>query len=173
LNYSNRFTLTDVRDNLVSRMGRDAYFSPRPNDRSSMSNYLAWLPLTGVAEALLALAVHRSHASRLRSSSRLGLTIATLVVLLVGCAHGARLGQVGNINCQAANGDYVYGEFGWSTIPPGPTCTFTTADHGFDEVRGPSPVMSVWLALLAAGTATSVAVMLRSEHDSERPNARW
>ena len=133
-----------------------------------MSNYLAWLLLTGVAGVLLALAVYLAYAGRIRSSSRLGhrLIIATLAVLFVGCAYGARLEQVGDINCQAADGDYIYGEFGWSTIPPGPTCTFTRAKHAFDEVRGPSPVMSIWLALVAAGAATTASVVLRTPGSS-------
>ena len=129
-----------------------------------MSNYLSWLLLTGVAGALLAYAVHRAScrpawfviAPGQRTDHRnIGRSAG-------GLPYGARLEQVGDINCQAADGDYVYGEFGWSTNPPGPTCTFTAADHGFDEVRGPSPVMSVWLALLAAGAVTSVAVVLRT-----------
>ena len=133
-----------------------------------MSNYLAWLLLTCVAGALLALAAYRLYAGRLRSTSHLGLRllIGTLVVLFVSSAYGARLEQVGDINCQATDGDYTYGEFGWSTVPPGPTCTFTEADHGFDEVRGPTPVMSVWLALVAAGAATTAAIALRERTTS-------
>lgn len=130
-----------------------------------MSKYVAWLLLTASVGALLAVAVHRIHTGRLRSTSRLAntLIIGTLAVSFAGCAYGARLEQVGDINCQAADGDYTYGSFGWSTVPPGPTCTFTRAAHGFDEVRGPSPVMSVWLALVAAGAATSAVLVIR-EH---------
>lgn len=134
-----------------------------------MSNYLAWLLLTGVVGAFLALAVYLAYAGRLRSAPYLGnmlLVIATLFVLLVGCAYGASLEQVGDINCQAAEGEYTYGEFGWSTVPPGPTCTFTRAEQGFDEVRGPTPVMSVWLALVVAGAATTAVMVLRARATS-------
>jgi hypothetical protein len=133
-----------------------------------MSAYLAWLLLTCVVGALLALAVHRAYAGRLHPSSPLGIgvLIATLVVLFAGCAYGARLEQTGAINCQVAEGDYIYGEFGWSTVPPGPTCTFNEAEHGVDEVRGPSPAMSVWLALVAVGAATTAVIALRERTTS-------
>ncbi len=133
-----------------------------------MSNYVAWLLLTGVVGLLLALAVSGAYTGQRRSTSHLGirLLIATLVVLLVGCAYGARVEQMGDIYCQAAEGDYTYGELGWSTVPPGPTCTFTEAEHGFDEVRGPSPVMSVWLAVVATGAATTAVVALRERTTS-------
>ena len=133
-----------------------------------MSNDTAWLLLTASIGALLAVAVHLAHTARIRSRPHLAnrLIIGTLAVLLAGCAYGARAEQVGDINCKAADGEYTYGSFGWSTVPPGPTCTFTRAAHGFDEVRGPSPVMSVWLTLVAAGAAGSAVLVLRERNSA-------
>lgn len=128
-----------------------------------MSSYLIWLLLAAAFGLLLCLATYHAIASRRRSGSQLanGLIVATLVVVFTGCAYGARLEQVGDINCQQADGVYVLGEFGWSISPPGPTCTFTLEEHGFDETRGPTPVMSVWLALVATGAVVTAIVTLR------------
>lgn len=129
-----------------------------------MSNYLAWLLATSLVGAVLAVAMWRSYIRRAGSRHPRAnrLVIATLAVLFVGCAYATNLEQAGDSNCQVTQGDYTYGEFGWSTIPPGPTCTFTQAEHGVDEVRGPSPVTSVWLALVAAG-AVAIVTVRRSE----------
>jgi hypothetical protein len=62
---------------------------------------------------------------------------------------------------ETADGEYNYGEFGWLTVPPGPTCTFTQEEHGFDQVRGPNLGMSIWLALVGAGTATAGVIAIR------------
>lgn len=127
------------------------------------SNYLAWLLVTAAVGALLVFVLYRTFARQATSESRMGsfVLIATLVLLFVGCAYGARLGQTADINCETADGEYDDGEFGWSTIPPGPTCTFTQAEHGFDEVRGPNLGMSIWLALVGAGTAAAAVIAIR------------
>lgn len=137
-----------------------------------MSNYLVWLLLTTIVGSMLALAVHRTVGTRRPAghvSSRF--LIATLVVLFAGCAYGARLEQTGDINCQADEGIYIYGEFSWSLAPPGPTCTFTVEEHGFDEVRGPSEVMSVWLVVVGAGAATTVVMARRESSTSDPPRS--
>ncbi len=48
-------------------------------------------------------------------------------------------------------GDSTYGELSWSLLPPGPTCTWTNEADDVDAHRGPTAVMSIWLAALLAG----------------------
>jgi hypothetical protein len=84
------------------------------------------------------------------------------LVLFVGVAYGASIVALGNGYCEPFEGGSTYGELRWSVWPPGPTCTFTAEVHGFDEVRGPYPVMSIWLAALVAGGVLCVSLLRRS-----------
>lgn len=83
-------------------------------------------------------------------------------ILLVGVAYGVLVEALGPTYCELTPGSSAYGELGWSVLPPGPTCTFTEAVHGIDAVRGPYPVMSIWLAFLAIGGMLCIALFRRS-----------
>ena len=83
-----------------------------------------------------------------------------LAVLVVGVAYGVLVNDMGELYCEPVEGSSDYGDFAWSVLPPGPTCTFNASVHGFDGVRGPTPVMSVWLATLAVGALVSVAALV-------------
>lgn len=89
---------------------------------------------------------------------------AWTVLLLAGLAHGALIEMMGDSRCEATVGDSNYGAHGWSTLPPGPTCTFTTEVNGFARVDGPTPVMTVWLAVLALGALAYLALVRRHQH---------
>ncbi len=98
--------------------------------------------------------------------------LTTLVILgwsgtlLVGLAYAGVLQLLGDANCEPTPGSSTYGEFGWSLMPPGPTCTFTAEVHGFDEVRGPTPVMTIWLVAVVIG-AGACMYLLRSPFESD------
>ncbi|MFZ4433294.1 MAG: hypothetical protein ACOYOQ_08890 [Microthrixaceae bacterium] len=85
--------------------------------------------------------------------------VGWLGILAVGVAYGALVEDLGDAYCEPFEGSSQYGELRWSVLPPGPTCTFTVAEHGFDEVRGPWPVMSVWIAVLVVGGLVCVALV--------------
>ena len=89
-------------------------------------------------------------------------TAAWVVVLLAGLGYGALVQLHGAAYCEPFEGSSQYGELRWSVFPPGPTCTFTANVNGFDEVRGPYPVMSAWLLVLAVGGVACVALLRRS-----------
>ena len=87
---------------------------------------------------------------------------AWALVLLVGLGYAALVQLSDDTYCPPFEGSSQYGELDWSVLPPGPTCTFTADVHGFDEVRGPTPVMSVWLAVLVVGPAVCLALVRAS-----------
>lgn len=87
------------------------------------------------------------------------------LVLLTGIGHGAMVLLIGDAYCEPFEGSSTYGTLRWSALPPGPTCTFVAEFHGFDAVRGPYPVMSIWLAVLAIGGALCVALLRASRTD--------
>jgi len=89
-------------------------------------------------------------------------TAAWTVVLLAGLGYGALVQHLGDAYCEPFEGSSQYGELRWSAFPPGPTCTFTADVHGFDAVRGPYPVMSTWLLVLAVGGAVCIVLVRRS-----------
>lgn len=82
------------------------------------------------------------------------------IALVVGLGYAILINDMAELYCEPIAGSSDYGAFASSIIPPGPTCTFTEAVHGFDAVRGPSPVMSVWLVSLALG-AMWILLLLR------------
>jgi hypothetical protein len=65
-------------------------------------------------------------------------------VLSLGLAWGSFVVVADDLYCERTPGSSDYGDLGWSIVPPGPQCSWP----GVDEVRGPTPVMSVWLGLL-------------------------
>lgn len=85
-----------------------------------------------------------------------------VLVLLAGVAYGALVELSGDSYCPIEPNSSTYGTQGWSVVPPGPTCTFTAEQRGVDdvistdEVRGPTPVMSIWLGVLGLGVAALV-----------------
>lgn len=81
--------------------------------------------------------------------------------LALGLAYAGFLQLGGDTSCEASPGESNYGTFGWSVVPPGPTCTFTEELNGFDEVRGPTPVMSIWLLVLLVGALVVVPLVRR------------
>lgn len=81
-------------------------------------------------------------------------------VLLVGIAYAILISD--DLYCEPVDGSSDYGDFAWSVFPPGPTCTFNEAVHGFDEVRGPNPGMSIWLIALLLGAVLCIELLRRS-----------
>ncbi|MGB3409990.1 MAG: hypothetical protein WBA45_02235 [Microthrixaceae bacterium] len=77
--------------------------------------------------------------------------------LVAGLVVWTPIEGMGDSFCESAADSSNYGEMSWSLAPPGPQCTFTVESNGFDEVRRPSPLMSLWLtALVLASTAVLV-----------------
>lgn len=85
--------------------------------------------------------------------------VAWFMLLVGGLAYAAYLQDLGSAFCVPFEGSSQYGEFRWSILPPGPTCSFTMSVHGFDETRGPTPVMSIWIVVLALGLLTTIALL--------------
>jgi len=83
-------------------------------------------------------------------------------VLFVGAAYAILINDMDELYCEPVDGSSNYGDFAWSVFPPGPTCTFNEAVHGFDGVRGPTPVMSIWLIALVVGAVLCVELLRRS-----------
>ena len=65
-------------------------------------------------------------------------------------------GLVGHLRCRTQRRDEVASD---GRVQPGLACSH--AAHGIDEVRGPTPVMSVWLGLLGLGAVVFVATSPR------------
>jgi hypothetical protein len=116
---------------------------------------------TGEADVASTAEVRGRHRNRLRIAAYL-LSVGWVALLLLGVAYGAMVQMLGSAYCEPVPGSSTYGELNWSMAPPGPTCTFTADIHGFDAVRGPYPVMSVWLAVLAVGGVLCVTLLRRS-----------
>lgn len=102
----------------------------------------------------------RRHSSLWRTLLRVLLAGIWVFVLLVGVLYATEVAD-SDSNCPVSPEVSTYGTAGWSVLPPGPTCTFTAEAHGIDEVRGPTPVMSVWLGLLGLGAVVFVATSPR------------
>jgi hypothetical protein len=100
--------------------------------------------------------------ARQRLARAIAAAIVWTAVLFVGFVHAALAQFLGSSACEASPGDSNYGEFGWSLLPPGPTCTFTEEANGFAEVRGPGPYMSVWLFVLVVGGWVCVRLFRRA-----------
>lgn len=112
----------------------------------------------GAADVAFTPEVRGRHRSRLRIAAYL-LIVGWVALLLLGVAYGAMVQMLGSAYCEPVPGSSTYGELNWSIAPPGPTCTFTADIHGFDAVRGPYPVMSVWLAVLVISGVLCVALL--------------
>jgi hypothetical protein len=80
-------------------------------------------------------------------------------LLLIGLVWILYVESAGDLRCEHSAGNPIFGELRWSRWPPGPTCVWTKRVHGFDEVWGPGPLMSIWLLLLAALAAVAVATV--------------
>jgi len=129
------------------------------------------MDLVGAAEAAAPAEAPRS-APRQRQAVRVvafAAMAAWLLILFVGVAWAALvIFAYGDAYCEPFPGGSDYGELRWSVWPPGPTCTFTAEVHGFDEVRGPYPVMSIWLAVLAVGGVLWVKLLRVSRPPQSR-----
>ena len=85
--------------------------------------------------------------------------IAWVGVALVGLAGLTIIAFQGDLGCELRASDSNYGTLSWSAVPPGPVCTFTTAQNGVDKVDGPSPDTSIWLlSLVGLGVASAWTV---------------
>ena len=99
------------------------------------------------------------------------LATAWVVVLLVGLAYAALVEMSGDTYCPITPDSSTYGTQGWSVVPPGPTCTFSAELRSVDdvtslaEVRGPTPVMSIWLGVLGLGVVAFVMFPSRPRPD--------
>jgi hypothetical protein len=84
-------------------------------------------------------------------------------LVAIGSAWIVYVQVAGDLRCQhPLAGDSLYGELRWSKWPPGPTCTWTKEAVGFDDVRGPSPVMSIWLVAVAVLGLVAVLMVRRA-----------
>lgn len=100
------------------------------------------------------------------STSVVLIGLAWFIIAAIGTAYGWLVWDMGEMYCPVEQGASTYGELSWSILPPGPVCTFTAEVHGFDEVRGPYPVMSIWLVVLVVGAVAFVIARRRAR-------ARW
>lgn len=95
---------------------------------------------------------HDVGRSALRSRIvRFGFILGWCLWFLAGSAFALFIDMLGDVLCSEPPDDSNFGRFGWSVIPPGPTCTFTKATNGYDAVRGPSPLMSIWIIGVVVG----------------------
>ena len=104
----------------------------------------------------------RTKATRRRRWVAIAAVAGWTAVLGLGLLHAAGVEWMGDLGCEANVGDSNYGAHGWSTLPPGPTCTYTQRMNGFDRVDGPTPVMSIWLLGLALGAIVCLALVRRA-----------
>lgn len=96
------------------------------------------------------------------STSVVLIGLAWFIIAAIGIAYGLNVWDMGSMYCPVEQGASTYGELSWSILPPGPVCTFTVDVHGFDEVRGPYPVMSIWLLVLVIGTVAFAVARRRA-----------
>lgn len=112
-------------------------------------------------------AMARSRAKRLRMAIAVLVVLAWLGLAAIGVTYAAFRQVSGWASCEHERGDSNYGEFSWSAIPPGPVCTWTLAGNGFDDSKGPTPVMSLWLlSLVGLGVAAVWAIRTASRYES-------
>ena len=106
--------------------------------------------------------------SRNANSSVVSAVVAVtlwIVLAVVGAIGIAAVDVLGDAGCEKSESNY--GKLSWSTIPPGPVCTWTTEVNGFDEVDGPSPVMSIWLVALTVLGAGSIWLVWRARRATD------
>jgi hypothetical protein len=99
-----------------------------------------------------------------------GLLLTWLAVTLLGVTAIWARAWVGDLGCEANQGDSNYGELQWSMLPPGPKCVFTEEANGYAATEGPSPAWSVWflgdVALLVFTLKLGPTVTWRSRNSS-------
>ncbi|MGF1597278.1 MAG: hypothetical protein ACFCVK_10160 [Acidimicrobiales bacterium] len=117
----------------------------------------------------MAAAAVRNPLADLRTRARV-IVVAWIAMLFAGVAYGLMINDMGDLACEPTPGSSDYGEFAWSVYPPGPTCTFTEAVHGFDEVRGPTLVMSVWIIVVVVGGIVCFELLRRSRGSGHHRN---
>ena len=91
------------------------------------------------------------------------------LTLLVGLGYAVLVNSLGSMYCEPFEGSSQYGELRWSVWPPGPTCSFTQSVHGFSETRGPTPVMTIWIAAIGIGLCLIVALIVRRQSRRTAP----
>lgn len=127
-----------------------------------------WLFIVFAGPIVIVIAQRRARARRRRglegadwSSSVVVIGLAWFIIAAIGTGYGLLVWDMGEMYCPIEQGLSTYGELSWSILPPGPVCTFTPDVHGFDEVRGPYPVMSIWLLVLVIGAVAFVVARRR------------
>jgi hypothetical protein len=98
-----------------------------------------------------------------------GAVLGFLVLAGIGIGWGIAIEVLDDGYCE--QGDSNYGELSWSVVPPGPVCTWTAEANGLDEVRGPTPVMSIWLAAVVGLGALAVWGIRGVRRDPRRSSA--
>lgn len=88
------------------------------------------------------------------------LAVAWLLTLAAGMGYALLVQLRGSTYCEPSEGSSQYGDLSWSVLPPGPTCRFSQEVHGFDATRGPTPVMSIWIAALLLGACVILVLAL-------------
>lgn len=104
------------------------------------------------------------------STSVVLIGLAWFIIAAIGTAYGLLVWDMGELYCPVEQGASTWGELSWSILPPGPVCTFTADVHGFDEVRGPYPVMSIWLLVLVVGAIAFVVARRRARARRNAPS---
>lgn len=74
------------------------------------------------------------------------------LILLLGLGFIALSVFLRDLGCEHATGDSRYGDYSWGWFPKfGPRCEWTEARHGVADVREPSGLGTVWLAVVIGG----------------------
>jgi len=84
---------------------------------------------------------------------------------ILGTVGLASVAVLGDAACEKSESNY--GKLSWSTIPPGPVCTWTTSLNGVDEVAGPGPIMSLWLVSLGVLGGGSIWLVRRAYQETD------
>lgn len=85
------------------------------------------------------------------------LAISWAVMTLAGAGYSGLVAGMGDLGCEADPADASvgfrdsnYGRMEWSSIPPGPRCSWTVEANGFAASDGPSPIWSLWVLTVVA-----------------------
>lgn len=93
-------------------------------------------------------------------------TVAGTALLLVGLLWMAFIGFSASTYCE--RGDSNYGTLSWSTLPPGPVCTWSEGPIRAAETTGPTPVMSMWILVMGALAVIAVGAFRSADAAAER-----